>query len=115
MQVPPTDSRPRGQERPQRARWRVVGRTLRPWPPRGPHPGVLQPGKSGVQENRGLMRRRALRLLADRKWPGRLGQLALAAVACAAEAANATDGAALVDGFVVVRGAEFEVHGTSIH
>jgi hypothetical protein len=31
----------------------------------------------------------------------------------AAEAANATDGAALVDGFVVVRGTEFEVHGTS--
>jgi len=44
-----------------------------------------------------------------------LRQSAPAAVAGAAEAANAADGAALVDGLVVVWGAEFEVHGTSIH
>ena len=61
------------------------------------------------------MRRRALRFLADREWLGRLGQFALAAVAGAAEAANATDGAALFDSLVVVGGAVFEVHGTSIH
>jgi hypothetical protein len=42
-----------------------------------------------------------------------LGQSALAAVAGAAAAANTADHSALVDGLMVVRRAEFEVHGTS--
>ena len=68
-----------------------------------------------IQQLAGLVRRFQLRLRTVGRTRRHLGQTASAASQATAPAAASANCAALIDCLVVVRNAEFEVHGTSIH
>ncbi len=92
--------------------WRSVGGSLRRRPPCGAKLATVQPGELRIQECAGLVGRFCHPFLAGGDRDGYPGRAANTAIHRTAPAAAGSDGAALGDGHVVVRGAELKVHAT---